>query len=254
MKTCFVAMPVTVPPSSQGPYEDADHFLQVYVHLFVPALREVEYEPISPIHTGSEIIHAEIVKNLHEADLVLCDISTLNANVFFEFGIRTALDKPICLVADSTTLQIPFDAGIINRHVYPARLRIGNIDQERQRLVLHLKETLAKGDGRNALWKHFGIETTGQFHPASYSESDRLDHIIQMLNALSREAAPKGPKRGFNVMLDALRVQDWAAKNKARNAWDMEPRNFERCLFDLGLEGGVDHELLYDEGGYLKYQ
>jgi hypothetical protein len=35
---------------------------------------------------GSEIIQADIIRNLHAADLVLCDLSTLNANVFFEFG------------------------------------------------------------------------------------------------------------------------------------------------------------------------
>src|SRR4051794_9993007 len=110
MKTCFVAMPVTVPSSSQELYE-ADHFDQVYRHLFVPALEELEYKPISPIHIGAEVIQAQIVKNLHESDLVLCDISTLNPNVFFEFGIRTALDKPVCLVADSATVHIPFDAG-----------------------------------------------------------------------------------------------------------------------------------------------
>ena len=108
MKKCFVAMPISTPQSGQGPYQ-ANHFTNILVHLFNPAIRDVEYEPISPLHKGSELIHADILRNLHEADLVLCDMSSLNANVFFELGIRTALDKPVCLVVDDKTPQTPFD-------------------------------------------------------------------------------------------------------------------------------------------------
>src|SRR5687767_8303011 len=107
MNTCFVAMPISVPQSMVSRYEDKDHFIHVYEHLFAPAIRELEFEPISPVSKGSEVIHADIVRNLHDAHLVLCDMSTLNANVFFELGIRTALDKPVCLVADSATVDLP---------------------------------------------------------------------------------------------------------------------------------------------------
>src|SRR5689334_12794124 len=111
MKTCFVAMPISVPKSIGGKYED-NHFIHVYNHLFAPAISELGYEPIGPASKGSEIIQADIVRNLHAAALVLCDLSTLNANVFFEFGIGTALDKPVCLVADSATPEFPFDTAI----------------------------------------------------------------------------------------------------------------------------------------------
>ena len=43
--------------------------------------------------TGADLIHAQIVKNLQFADVVLCDVSTHNPNVFFELGIRTALNR-----------------------------------------------------------------------------------------------------------------------------------------------------------------
>jgi len=44
------------------------------------------------------LIHAEIIRNIENADLVLCDMSCLNPNVFFEFGIRTSLNKPVSVV------------------------------------------------------------------------------------------------------------------------------------------------------------
>ena len=69
-----------------------------------------------PTASGSDLIHAKIIKNLETADLVLCDMSALNPNVFFEFGMRTALNKPA--LDDATTRRcdcadfgVPIDLG-----------------------------------------------------------------------------------------------------------------------------------------------
>jgi hypothetical protein len=50
------------------------------------------------------------------------------------------------------------------------------------------------------------------------------------------------------------RVGEWATKHHAMNAWDMGQKNWERCLFDLGFEGGKKNELKHDENGRLIYQ
>jgi hypothetical protein len=47
-------------------------------------------------------------------------------------------------------------------------------------------------------------------------------------------------------------VADWAQKHGADNPWDLGPRNWERCLFDLGY-GGKPQQLVM-ESGKLKYQ
>ena len=99
-------------------------------HLFIPAIEEAGFNPISPKSEGSEIIHAEIITNLAECEMVLCDMSSLNANVFFEFGIRTALNKPVSLVVDEKIENIPFDTSIINHHKYHSSLRVDSIKRE----------------------------------------------------------------------------------------------------------------------------
>src|SRR5437879_2097507 len=91
---CFVAMPVTTPGNYAEKLGDTSHFPHVLEHLFTPALIKAGYRVIAPTSRGSQLIHAEIIKNLEQADLVLCDLSSLNANVFFELGIRTSLDRP----------------------------------------------------------------------------------------------------------------------------------------------------------------
>src|SRR5947207_1642478 len=117
MRNCFIIMPISTPEPFVNLYGgDTTHFQHVLDYLFKPAINKVGLTPVPPIMEGSDIIHAEIIKKIEEAELVLCDISTLNANVFFELGIRTALDKPICIVKDNLTIVTPFDTSIINHH------------------------------------------------------------------------------------------------------------------------------------------
>jgi hypothetical protein len=49
-------------------------------------------------------------------------------------------------------------------------------------------------------------------------------------------------------------VVAWASQKKARNAWDMGPKNYLRCLYDLGIPGGKRFELIFEQDGSLKYQ
>ena len=88
-KTCFIIMPITTPEELIPRFKnDKNHFLHVLENLFVPAIEKADFKSIKPIAKGSDLIHAEIIKNLNVADLVLCDMSILNPNVFFEYGIR----------------------------------------------------------------------------------------------------------------------------------------------------------------------
>jgi hypothetical protein len=52
-------------------------------------------------------------------------------------------------------------------------------------------------------------------------------------------------------------IDKWAVSHSVKNPSDMGPKNFQKCLFDLGLPGGEDMELEYDGTGRrrrLKYQ
>jgi nucleoside 2-deoxyribosyltransferase len=137
-------MPITTPVQYIETYHnDKDHFSHILQHLFTPALEKAGFEAISPKSTGSDLIHADIITNLSNCDLVLCDMSLVNPNVFFEFGIRCALDKPVALVIDDKTEKVPFDTGIINFHIYKST-PLWDKDHEIERLSLHIKESYDK--------------------------------------------------------------------------------------------------------------
>ena len=178
-------MPISTRPDSLESYnQDEDHFLHVLECLFIPAIEASNLQPILPLVSGSDVIHAEIIKNLSSADLVLCDMSQLNANVFFEFGIRTALNKPVAVVTDDATVNIPFDTGIINYHRYGRALQGWLIKNEVERLSEHINKTLASEPERNSLWKYFGIAHSGFLSSEQATPDEKLSLLIQMVEAM----------------------------------------------------------------------
>lgn len=74
-----------------------------------PVLEEYGYEAVAS-HQEDDLgsISLKIIKHLLEDDLVIVNLSTLNANVMYELGIRHATGKPVILISDSDT-TLPFD-------------------------------------------------------------------------------------------------------------------------------------------------
>jgi hypothetical protein len=193
MPTCFVIMPIATPPEAVERYGgDGSHFVHVLEHLFVPAIEKAGYEAIEPSAQGGDLIQAEIVRNLETADVVLCDISGLNPNVFFELGIRTALDRTTCIVRDEHTQRIPFDTGIINTHTYRAGLHPWQLEAEIEALSTHLTTTAQRAEGRNALWGYFGLTQRGTDAADAVGgdpQQAKLQLILDEVQQLRRSAA-----------------------------------------------------------------
>lgn len=194
LPVCFVAMPLTTPSEAVDSYGgDAEHFLHVLDHLFAPAVEKAGYQVSRPVMTGADVIQAEIIKNLEEADLVLVDISRHNPNVFFELGIRTALDRPVALVRDDETVALPFDTSILNTHTYLSGLAPWSLHAEIDKLAAHIVASADRSDGGNRLWKYFGLtQRAAPPAPGADPMAAKVDLLVeQMSQLLIRE-----PERG----------------------------------------------------------
>ena len=204
MAKCFVVMPVSTPELWVQRYNDQDHFRHVLDHLFTPALTSVNYEVVPPAASGSDLIHAEIIKNLEECELVLCDISTSNPNVFFELGIRTSLDRPVVLVRDDFTTQIPFDTGSINTYTYKSSLQPWILESQISCLAKHITEAAEKSGNRNSLWRYFGL--TQRATPAEVTDPTqaKLDLLIGEVTRLANTAGTPKPEDYSNEELEVL--------------------------------------------------
>lgn len=74
-----------------------------------PVLEKYGYEAIAS-HQENDLgsITAKLIKHLLEDELVIVNLSHLNANVMYELGIRHATGKPVILISENET-DLPFD-------------------------------------------------------------------------------------------------------------------------------------------------
>lgn len=205
-------MPITTPPGCVETYGgDVEHFSHVLELLFEPAINAAGLEPVRPTAQGADLIHAEIVRNLETADLVLCDISSLNPNVFFELGIRTALDRPVCLARDSGT-EIPFDTGVLNYHEYDHQLSPWKLEHEVERLTEHLTVTMKRSSGQNGLWQHFGLTQRGTEAiraGADAPEGAAMAVLLEELRGLRTALDGRVPTRPASPSVDKATRARW---------------------------------------------
>ncbi|HET6456594.1 MAG TPA: hypothetical protein VFI02_19510 [Armatimonadota bacterium] len=186
-KTCFIIMPITTPDHMLGVYRDGErHFKHVLECLFIPSVEKAGFEAIPPEAKGSDLIHAEIIGRLESSDLVLCDMSCLNPNVFFEFGIRTSLNKPVCVVKDEHTPKVPFDTSLLNHHEYSSTLGAWELEKEMETLAKHIATSAERSNGQNTLWKYFGLKSEAKSYEGESGAENKLDLIAMQLDSMQQ--------------------------------------------------------------------
>jgi len=118
---CFVLMPFGKKPNLSGSIIDFD---SVYNDLFAPAITEAGLEPLRADEemTGG-IIHKPMYERLILCDYAVADLTTANANVFYELGIRHAVrpSSTLLLFAEGGG-QLPFDVAPLR--AVPYRLSV----------------------------------------------------------------------------------------------------------------------------------
>src|ERR1043166_4468148 len=105
---CFVLMPFGKKPDAAGAVVDFD---SVYRDLIAPAIAEAKMEPLRADEemTGG-IIHKPMFERLILCEYVVADLTTANANVFYELGLRHAV-RPCStrLIFSQGGSQLPSD-------------------------------------------------------------------------------------------------------------------------------------------------
>jgi nucleoside 2-deoxyribosyltransferase len=91
-------------------------FDQVFRHIIQPALTGYDVSRADSRLDERGILE-KIVTGIDEADLVIADITSTNANVMYELGVAHALNKPTVMIAQSVN-QLPFDVRAYPVHEY----------------------------------------------------------------------------------------------------------------------------------------
>jgi tetratricopeptide (TPR) repeat protein len=110
-------MPFGKKPGAAGAVIDFD---AVYKELIAPAISEAGLEPLRADEemTGG-IIHKPMFERLILCEYAVADLTTANANVFYELGVRHAVRQwsTVLLFAEGST-QLPFDVAPLRAMPY----------------------------------------------------------------------------------------------------------------------------------------
>lgn len=137
---CFVLMPFGKKKDATGLLIDFD---AVYHQLIAPAIQEAGLEPIrADEETAGGIIHKPMFERLVLCDFAVADLTTANANVFYELGVRHAI-KPyatVLLFYDQGT-RLPFDISLLRGLPYKLNHQgvPADITQDKAALVKRLE-------------------------------------------------------------------------------------------------------------------
>jgi tetratricopeptide (TPR) repeat protein len=115
---CFVVMPFGTKPDGQG---GSVNFDKVYELLLAPAIRDAALEPLrADQELVGGLIHKPMFERLILADYAVADLTTVNANVFYELGVRHAARPYSTVLVSADVRKAPFD--LAPDRVLPYRL------------------------------------------------------------------------------------------------------------------------------------
>jgi tetratricopeptide (TPR) repeat protein len=170
LRRVFVVMPfgkkevpktpkVEAPAEGKGANEPLKvDFDAVYEKLFAPALRAAECVPFRATdEKGAGDIRKDMFFELVTADLVLADISILNANVFYELGVRHGVAPRGVISIHAGWSDRPFDVAPDRTFKYNGQLFIAdqktrdaaweeNVKTEVDQLAATLRDAIAEDE------------------------------------------------------------------------------------------------------------
>lgn len=132
---CFILMPFGRKPDVAGRIVDFD---RVYRELIAPAVEEAGLEPLRADEemTGG-IIHKPMFERLILCEYAVADLTTANANVFYELGLRHAVRSwSTVLLFAAGGSQLPFDVAPLRALPYTLAADGGPADVVESRTAL----------------------------------------------------------------------------------------------------------------------
>ncbi|MEN8118123.1 MAG: TRAFs-binding domain-containing protein [Bacteroidota bacterium] len=135
---CFVIMPFNKKKDAGGNEIDFD---VVYKSLLIPAIEAAEMKPIrADEETINGIIHKPMYERLILCDYAVADLTTANANVFYELGIRHAVKPFTTITIYSSNSVLPFDVNFLRTmpYSYDPEKQLTNLQKNIKRLTAQL--------------------------------------------------------------------------------------------------------------------
>jgi hypothetical protein len=192
-KTCFVITPIG--GDGTAIRREADGIVD---EVLIPVLEGYLGFKVSVAHriesTGS--ISQQVIRDVMEADLAICNLTTLNPNVMYELALRHAVRLPVVTIASDST-KLPFDIAEDRVIFYQNDIMGANILKDKLRPMV---EACMKDDEPdNPVYRAITaskvikeVHTTGGSEAAIFDALERLNRRMDKFQLGPGDAASIG--------------------------------------------------------------
>lgn len=132
--TCFFISRIGSKLGDETQRKVYEHSNTVLNALILPTLRIFGFQEGNVIRSDHEAspgrITESIEKHLREDDLCIVDLTGLNANVMYEYGLRVGIGKPIIAITADNPSEMPFDVKDVRTLQYDIETVRGLMDSQ----------------------------------------------------------------------------------------------------------------------------
>ncbi len=132
---CFVLMPFGTKKDENGREINFD---VIYSDMILPAIEAADMEAVrADEEMVGGVIHKPMYERLLMCEYAIADLTTANANVFYELGIRHAARAHSTLSIFSSDSVLPFDLQPVRTYPYTLGkdAKLENVDKDRENIV-----------------------------------------------------------------------------------------------------------------------
>jgi len=237
-KKCFAIMPI-------ADHEDYDngHFSRVYNHLIKPACEKAGFSAIRADDAkASHMIMFDILKNIIDCDMAICDLSSKNANVFYELGLRQAFNKKTILITDGRT-NTPFDITGFRYVKYSDTLRIDSVESDIDEIAAMLTETdIAPEEDVNSIVKLLKIQPA-EIKNVKLTQQDTI--LFEMIKRLDEKMSRIENAQNGNMLKVSSLDRWWKNEQSLKNTNENIASNFNPYDDSKLGDGKTVHELAW---------
>ncbi len=225
---CFILMPYTKKKDENGKEIDFD---AIYQDLILPA---VENAGMEAVRADEEMVGGFIHKPMYErlllCDYAIADLTTANANVFYELGVRHAARPHHTLSIFASDTSLPFDVRPLRSYPYSLddSRNLDALEADKAGITKWLLDAKTKPKTDSPLFQFFD-ELTPQYisHEKTDIFRERVEYSLQAKKELARLREAKDLK-GIRAFEDSLNFEgteggvliDIYLSYRALDAWD----------------------------------
>jgi hypothetical protein len=150
---CFVIMPFGRKPDVGGRLIDFD---AIFDNILEPSVLDVGLLAVrADKEVNSGLIHKAMYERLLLSEYAIADLTILNANVFYELGVRHAVRPQSTVLLTAEASRLPFDVGMLQALPYSldAAGRPNKVKADRAALTTKLKHCTTHGVPDSPLFK-----------------------------------------------------------------------------------------------------